>query len=84
MADIVAELLERKTQRAGYDADSPRNGYIGRGPYCDTIPDPLCQDAAAEITRLRALVQRSCTHHSRLFNPSGGWQCPLCDARGPA
>lgn len=60
MEEIIGELRTRKVERRGFDYDRPLIGHIGRGEYCDVVPDPLCNAAADEIVRLRRAVAEGC------------------------
>lgn len=51
-SDLVKRLRERKVERRGYDFSRPRENYIGRGEFWDSVPDSLCQEAADLIEAL--------------------------------
>lgn len=61
MGDLIERLRDRKLERRGYEADNLRTipPEYGRGEFRDYVPDPDCQEAADELTRLRAALSAS-------------------------
>lgn len=74
----MSDIVERLHSFAAMNCDEVE---IYQYDHACDVNGHIASEAAAEITRLRILVQHSCLHWDRQRDV-GGWFCPTCGARG--